>query len=176
MKNFWSMVLCGLLVWLAIVKPVCNAAAAPLAGNETAKSGTNLGELRDWLNQRNQERKKLGLPGADMPKRFVTDNHQRWHSTKKTSADIPPKPEAVQPSGTPVLHIGHGPDGRIRVRYILKEDGPDQLQVYSGSGYSASTIAEDDVETAEKLAKLTPRGKKAWMAGRALKSHTAKRK
>jgi hypothetical protein len=62
------------------------------------------------------------------------------------------------------LHIGQGPDGRIHHRLIIKEDGPDQLQVYTPSGYAAAP-AEDPA----RLERLTPRGKRAWMAGSSLR-------
>ncbi len=73
------------------------------------------------------------------------------------------------------MPIGRGPDGRIRVRYVLKENGPDQLQVYSGSGYSTPAPLGGGGETAGKLARLPPRGKQAWMAGSALRDPAASR-
>jgi hypothetical protein len=145
-------------------------ASSSAIGAEIAKAGNNLGEMREWLQQRNQERKALGLPGADMPKSHFPATHLRWHSNKH--APIPKQAHISPPSqtnptdsppatGTPVLHIGRGADGRIHVKYVLKEDGPDQVQVYSG--------AQEENDEAETLAKLTPRGQQAWMAGRTLK-------
>lgn len=159
----------GLLLSLAAACPVF-ADAAGLAPAASSKGGgqavpskpVELGEMREWMNRRNLERKQLGLPGADMPKSHTAAVHPRIRSAKQPPPEEAPDTTAAQEHGTPVLHLGRGPDGRIHVRYILKEEGPDQLQVDSPDGY---TPAED----AAKLDRLTPRGKQVWLSGSSLR-------
>ena len=139
---------------LAWAGPGC-AGPAPAA----AEKAGNLGEMREWLNQRSQERKKLGLPGADMA-------GKRHAAAVRPLAQPPPlaKAEETRPSRPePPPETGRGPDGRIHHRLLLNEEGPDQLQVYTPLGYAAP--AGD----AAKLEQLTARGKRAWMAGSALR-------
>lgn len=146
------------------------APAGPASGQALAKKPVDVGEMREWLSQRNLERKHLGLPGSNLPKTHSAAVHPR-----SRAAQLPPPAEAVPDDvagtghGTPVLHLGRGPDGRIHVRYLLKEDGPDQLQVESAEGYSAP------VADAAKLNRLTPHGKRVWMAGSSLRTPSAPR-
>jgi len=126
-----------------------------------------LAEMREWLNQRNVDRQQK-----------TTGLTEGFNRVKKKSALFKPRPSRVQEhpksglqaggdapqlsQGLAGQQTGRGPDGRIRHRLLINEDGPDQLQVYSGSGYAAPN---DTGEDAEKLAHLTPRGKQAWRAG-----------
>ncbi len=163
----------GLLVLLAVARQGCAAAgASPEPG---VKGVGDLGAMREWLNQRSQERKKLGLPGADLPKTHAAAFPPRWHRGQELQAKNGPGQEAGPQPGVPAAQpLGRGPDGRIRVRYVLREDGPDQLQVYSGSGYSAPVSLAGEGEAIDKLARLTPRGKQVWMAGSALRAPSAR--
>jgi hypothetical protein len=112
--------------------------------------------MRDWLSQRNQERKKLGLPGAG----FADKSH--------AARPRPPAPVGVggfaQSRSAPSAEIGRGPDGRIHHRLLLNEEGPDQLQVYTPSGY-----APQSAEEAAKLGRLTERGRRSWESGSSLR-------
>lgn len=140
------------------------------AAQTTLNKPAELGELRDWLSRRNQERKQLGLPGADIiPKHHSSAVHLRKPGGKPTPDEKNPPSVAVTEHSEPVLHLGRGPDGRIHVRYIVKEEGPDQMQVYTPSGYANQKPAED----AAKLERLTPRGKKLWLSGSSLRDPTS---
>ncbi|MFM8330386.1 MAG: hypothetical protein ACKN9T_01725 [Candidatus Methylumidiphilus sp.] len=128
-------------------------------------------ELRAWLNRRNQERKKLGLAVPETPKKRVAALAPPPHPKPPQRPATPPSAiaepaEAAAEQATPVLHIGRGPDGRIHVRYLLKDEGPDQVQVYT-----PADEAEPSAEDPAKLERLTARGKRAWLAGSALRSH-----
>jgi len=137
-------------------------ASSPASPNKAGE----LGEMRDWLNRRNAERKQLGLPGADMLKSHIATYHPKKHAGRHAKIEEPaPVSEPVPERGIPVLHLGRGPDGRIHVRYIVKEDGPDQLQVQSPDGYSDSRSEQN----AAKLNRLTPRGKQVWLSGSSLR-------
>lgn len=174
----------GLLVLLAVARQGCAQAAglAPAAEAQAAGAGPgvkgrgDLGAIREWLDRRNQERKKLGLPGADLPKTHAAALPPRWRRGQELQAKSGPGQEAGPQPGAPAAQpIVRGPDGRIRVRYVLREDGPDQLQVYSGEGYSAPVPLGDEGQAIDKLARLTPRGKQVWMAGSALRAPSANR-
>jgi len=158
-KRGRGIVLVGLAVWLVMAGPGFAQEAAPNPG-AAAEKPNNVGEMRDWLNRRAQERKKLGLPGADMVKTHVASVHPHPRPGAKVEEA---EPGRLAPA--PVPPTGRGPDGRIHHRLLINEDGPDQLQVYTPSGYSAPASAED----AAKLARLTARGKRAWMAGSSLR-------
>jgi hypothetical protein len=145
----------SLALWLAVAGQGFAQPGPPAAGN--------LGEMREWLNQRNQERKKLGLPGSDMLKKHHAAVQLRPHPALR-----PPAVGTAYFPPPPPPEIGRGPDGRIHHRLLINEEGPDQLQVYTPSGYSASST-----EDPAKLEKLTPRGKRAWVAGSALRDPSA---
>ena len=135
------------------------------SGQASPGKPADIGEMREWLNRRNVERKQLGIPGADMPKSHATASHPRIGGGQNPPLEKAPENTAAQERGTPVLHLGRGPDGRIHVRYILKEEGPDQLQVGSAEGYVPASPAEE----AAKLDRLTPRGKQIWLSGSSLR-------
>lgn len=144
-------------------------------GGQAVPGKPDLGAMREWLSRRNVERKQLGLPGADLPKTHSAAVHPRLrpkHGTPpdKQPQDVAPENTAAQaPTGTPVLHLGRGPDGRIHVRYIVKEEGPDQMQVYSAGNYA------DPAAEAAKLDRLTARGKQVWLSGSSLRTPPAPR-
>jgi hypothetical protein len=145
----------GLAVWLAVAGQGFAQPGPPAAGN--------LGEMREWLNQRNQERKKMGLPGADMVKKHFIAVQPRPRPPLR-----PPAVGTAYFPPPPPPEIGRGPDGRIHHRLLINEEGPDQLQVYTPSGYNTPST-----EDGAKLEKLTPRGKRAWMAGSSLRDPSA---
>jgi len=149
-------VLGSLAVWLAIARPGLAQETGPPPG--VGERPNNVGEMREWLNRRNLERKKLGLPGADMAKSPIASARPALHPWAKLDEAGPSRP-------APSAETGRGPDGRIHHRLLINEEGPDQLQVYTPSGYSAPAPLDD----AAKLAHLTPRGKRAWMAGSSLR-------
>lgn len=130
-----------------------------------------LGEMKDWLNRRNQERKALGLPGADM----VMQKHFARHSLALSHPHTKPKlsqskldsvassepltPPAPKPQ---VLHFSRGADGRIHVVYVQREDGPDQIQ-------SAVSDSKAKEEEKARMERLTPRGKELFLSGSMLR-------
>lgn len=180
MKNWRIIGLCCLIgvltlarVALALDADINSRTPNPETHAFTGQTGKKVGleEMREWLNQRNMNRKQqgTGLPGT-------------FSSIKKYSAaPKPQKPRAVDNPGHPrqdllsdkeatrkLIHemlasqTGQGPDGRIRHRLIINEEGQDQLQVYTGTGYAPHNLTEDDIS---KLARLTQRGRDTWMAG-----------
>jgi hypothetical protein len=161
-KSRWKYIFSGLALWLA--------AGVVFAGPPTG----NIDEMRAWLGQRNIERKQLGLPGADitLKKHFGPARTRPLapHSAAPKPLELAPAELQAQipaHQGTPVLHIGRGPDGRIHHRLVFKEDGPDQLQVFVPSGYGPTPSDEAGKLQAARLERLTPRGKRLWMAGAA---------
>lgn len=149
----------------------CLAAVLALAGLATTAAAidtapvapdkqNNLSELREWLNRRNQERKQLGTAVPEIPK------HRHAPATPPLAKTQPG--EAAQAPAKPGPDIGRGPDGRIRHRLVINDEGPDQLQVYSDSGYAPAphgNAAQDEAH----LARLTPRGRQVWMSGKFLR-------
>jgi hypothetical protein len=142
-------------------------------GQKTAVEKKNgVAEMREWLNQRNLNRKQSGgnFPdNVDSGKKYAAAAKPRPSRRQEKTAEgflagsIAPRPSP----GMLEPQTGRGPDGRIRHRLIINEDGPDQLQIYSGSGYAVPNVAGED---AAKLARLTHRGKQAWMAGAYLRA------
>ena len=126
-----------------------------------------LEEMREWLNQRNQDRK---IHGTSQPENF--------NSIKQYTASIKPRLKRGRKNSKADMMVEggpaqsrqnfaaqmaeRGPDGRIRHRLQINENGPDQLQIYTRSGFS-KPIEPD--EEALKMERLTARGKQAWMAG-----------
>jgi hypothetical protein len=142
-------------------------------GQKTAVEKKNgLAEMREWLNQRNLNRKQNGNDFPDSinsSNKFSAAPKPRLSRRQESAAEGvlagSDKPRTSQRLLEP--QTGRGPDGRIRHRLIINEDGPDQLQIYSGSGYAVPNATGED---AAKLARLTPRGKQAWMAGSYLRA------
>ena len=134
-----------------------------------AEKPGGLGEMREWLSRRNQERKKLGLPGADMTKTHVASIHPHLQPWAKEAGPSRKAGENGRNRPTPVPETGRGPDGRIHHRLVLNEEGPDQLQVYTPSGYGTPLSAEGTA----KLERLTVRGKRAWISGSSLRDPDA---
>lgn len=157
-------ILCGLAAWLVVAGP-CSAGEAGPGG---------LAQMREWLGQRNLERKQLGLPGADITlKKHFASARPRPHAEPKPPAVAAAPEYRAEPAppsrGTPVLHIGRGPDGRIHHRLVIKDEGPDQLQVFTPSGYAPVPADEAARLETARLERLTPRGRRVWMAGSSLR-------
>jgi hypothetical protein len=142
-------------------------------GQKTAVEKKNsLAEMREWLNQRNLNRKQNGDDFTDninSSKKYAAAPKPLLRRRQEKAAEgflagsVTPRPS----SGMLEAQTGRGTDGRIRHRLIINEDGPDQLQVYSGLGYAVPNATGED---AAKLARLTHRGKQAWMAGAYLRA------
>lgn len=132
-----------------------------------------LGEIKDWLSRRNQERKALGLPGADlvMQKHFAHHNlalshpHLKTKLTKSKLDTLASSEPLTPPTPKPqVLHFTRGADGRIHVVYVQRDEGPDQIQ-------SAVADANSKAKEEEKahMERLTPRGKELFLSGSMLR-------
>lgn len=136
------------------------ASLAAAAEQAAPQRQDNLGELREWLNRRNQERKQLGTAVPEIPKHRHASATPPLAKTQPNEAAIPAQPSP---------NIGRGPDGRIHHRLVINEQGPDQLQVYSGSGYAPATPDKQAQEDDAHWARLTPRGRQVWMSGKSLR-------
>ena len=134
-----------------------------------ADQKNGLAEMREWLELRNKDRKQKGI-SADgnfnsikqypYPLSRLTE-HPRQESPTMGGGAHQASPVMLAPQ------TGRGPDGRIHHRLIINEEGPDQLQVYTATGYAAPAAASED---ATKLARLTPRGREVWVAGAYLRN------
>lgn len=157
------------LGWGILALALAGAAAAE--GQATAAAPGGLDDMRAWLARRNQERKALGLAVPETPRHRPP---APGHALPQAVAPAPPR-ENLAGLPKPPPDPGRGPDGRIHHRLLLNEDGPDQLQVYAGSGYApAAPEAEAKADEAH-WAKLTPRGRRSWLAGLALRGPASAR-
>jgi hypothetical protein len=148
--------------------------SSQLGQKTTEEKKNGLEEMREWLNQRNLNRKQNGdgFPDkvnnsgkkyAAAPKPQLMRRQEKAAEEGFLGGSLTPRPS----TGMFDVHSGRGPDVRSRHLLVMNEDVPDQLHVYSGSGYAVPNAAGED---AAKLARLTHRGKQAWMAGAYLRA------
>ncbi len=155
-NSFRTMVLCALI---AFYMPAGMAVAAEPAiipgtpgfmgpvqpkpnGQKTViENKTGLDEMRAWLNQRNMARQQQGNDQDESFNRSKpysavakpqTTFRLKLPAERVPVSDLPPRPSLALPAPP----TGRGPDGRIHHRVIINEEGPDQFQVYTGSGYA----------------------------------------
>jgi hypothetical protein len=143
--NKWRAIVAGVLIigqaWAGRAEPSKPSAEgeAPAMGGqaESGKAGPGftgeerrrIQELRQWLAQRHQQRKP-GTGGAarGLPPVSPVREARALDLTAPdlSSQNAPFRSGATR--GSPVLHIGRGPDGRIHHRYVFSDSGPDRVQ------------------------------------------------
>jgi len=131
--------------------------------------------MREWLDQRNMNRKQQGTDSTEFN---TTIKNTAAHKSREARKQIRLADKIDKIKGgeedAPATNLVvdelkalRGADGRIRHRLVIHEDGPDQLQIDSGSGYSSPDVRKQD---SAKLGRLTSRGKQAWLAGSYLRA------
>ncbi|MDD5037687.1 MAG: hypothetical protein PHE55_23400 [Methylococcaceae bacterium] len=133
--------------------PETDGSMKPLV-NQNLEAGLNGSKenrtvlLREWLQQRKQARKQGGAEGNRLA-------YRQPIRREFAPVGVESHREASEPRA--ILHIGRGADGRIHHRYVFNDEGPDQLQVYSGSGYAPAETFEDATKPAgERAANRNP--------------------
>ena len=142
--------------------PPSNAGQPPVVDK---KGGVD--EMREWLNKRNLDRQQKGVSPSDSfnsVKKYAATAKPHAKQGRKHSKEALIVEGESPPSGPTLADqmAERGPDGRVRHRLVINPNGPDQLQVYSNSGFAAPTETDED---ARKMERMTPRGKQAWLAG-----------
>ncbi len=105
-----------------------------------AQKSSGLAEMREWLNQRNTERKQKGSGMPDSVSRSKQNpavtlphiTHRQKRPLTGLLAGDKPRP-SQESAGEQTVS---SPDGRVHHRLIMNEEGPDQLQVDTGKGYA----------------------------------------